>query len=169
MRIPIVDEQDNLICYKDAGERDEKKELTRTSALWIVSEDGDYLIAKRSIHKKYHPGLWGQSVTGTNEEGETYESNIIKEAKEELGIDLDKITLGPKQLVGTSGRSFFAQHFFSKIPKTTKFIPREFEVDEVKWIPFKDLENWFLEKPEEFSSHFPYSIEVIKNYQINLN
>ena len=32
------------------------------------------------------PEVWGPAVSGTNEEGETYDSNIIKEAQEEIGL-----------------------------------------------------------------------------------
>ena len=44
MIIPIVDEQDNFLCYKDSKERDPNKEVTRSSALWVVNEKGEILI-----------------------------------------------------------------------------------------------------------------------------
>lgn len=164
MRIPIVDEQDNILYHKDADERDPKKEITRASVLWLSNEVGEFLVSKRSKHKKYHANKWSISVSGSNEEGETYESNIIKEALEELGIKLGELTFGPKDFVSTEGRNFFAQHFFTKISKNTNIILQESEVDEVKWITFSELKKWFSEKPEEFSSHFIYSFKALENY-----
>lgn len=163
MKVPIVDENDNLICYKDANERDPKTEITRTSALWLINELGEVLVAKRSNSKRYHPGLWGSSVTGTNEEGETYESNIMKEAREELGYNLEKIITGYKELISAE-RSFFVQHFFAIIPKNTNFTLQESEVEEVRWIMLGDLENWVHKFPDEFNPHFKHSIKAIKNH-----
>jgi isopentenyldiphosphate isomerase len=163
MKIPIVDEEDNLICYKDANERDPKKEITRTSALWLINELGEVLVAKRSINKRYHPGLWGCSVTGVNEEGETYESNIIKEVQEELGYNLEEIITGYKELI-SSERSFFVQHFFAKIPQNTKFVLQKIEVEEVRWVKLEDLENWAYKFPAEFNPHFKHSIKAIKKH-----
>ena len=111
MIIPIVDEDDNILCYKDASERDGTKEITRTSALWLSNEQGEFLVAKRSKYKKFHPNLWNISVSGTNEEGETYESNIVKETKEELGVVLSEIIDGPKELISKE-RLFFVKYFF---------------------------------------------------------
>ncbi len=85
MQIPIVNEQDEIIGYKDRKDRN-LVDITRVSALWITNEDGEILLAQRGLNKTHSPGLWGPAVAGTVEEGETYESNIIKEAEEEIGL-----------------------------------------------------------------------------------
>jgi isopentenyldiphosphate isomerase len=126
----------------------------------LSNEEGEFLISKRSKYKKYHPDKWSISVSGTNEEGETYESNIVKEALEELGIGLLNITLGPKNFISTEGRNFFAQYFFAKIPKNTVFTLQESEVTEVRWISLSELKNWFSERPNEFISHFSLDVLV---------
>ena len=53
-------------------------------------------------------------MSGLLEEGETYESNIIKEAKSEIGLTLTKFTLGPK-MRESDRHEFFAQYFFATI------------------------------------------------------
>ena len=83
MRIPIVDENDNVIKNIDAGEK-KPGEISRVSALWVTSEEGEILLAQRAVTKKRDPGCWGPAVAGTVEEDETYEDNIIKEAEEEI-------------------------------------------------------------------------------------
>ena len=84
MRVPIVDENDIVLYYKDRKDRDLRKEISRSSAIWITNEKGDILIAKRSKNKVNFPNIWGPSAAGTVEEGESYESNIIKEVKDYL-------------------------------------------------------------------------------------
>ena len=163
MILPIVDEQDNILYYKDSNERDPSKEIARTSALWLFNEEGEVLVAKRSKNKKFHPNVWNLSVSGTIEEGETYESNIHKEVMEELGFNLEELTTGKKELISKE-RKFFSQYFFAKISKNTIFTLQESEVDEVKWISLKELKKWFSEKPEEFSSHFIYGLRALEEY-----
>src|SRR3989338_4245132 len=85
MRVPIVNEKDEIIEYKDWKDRG-LKEIVRVSGLWIVDGNGNILLAQRYKNKTHDPGKWGPAVAGTVEEGETYESNIVKEAEEENGL-----------------------------------------------------------------------------------
>src|SRR3989338_4963070 len=95
MKIPIVDENDEIIEYKD--EKDRKPEdICRVAGLWVTAPNGDILLAQRAFVKKRSPGVWGPAVAGTVEEGETYEQNIIKEAEEEIGLKNLKPIFGPK-------------------------------------------------------------------------
>ena len=165
MRIPIINEQDEVIGYKDDRDHDYNpvRDIARTSALWLINEFGEALISKRSITKRFHPGLWGASVTGRIEGDETYEATIIREAKEELEIDLENINPWYKEFVQEE-HTFWVQHFFATIPKSTKFTLQTSEVDEVKWISLQNLEHWFNKSPSDFSPPFKYSIRVIKNH-----
>lgn len=90
MLIPIVDEEDNIIDYKERKKLD-LKDIYRVSALWIENSKGEILLAQRSFNKKHHPGLWGPAVAGTVEKGESYEENISHEIEEELGIKEVKV------------------------------------------------------------------------------
>ncbi len=164
MRIPIVDENDNILYYKDSKERDLRKEVTRVAVLWIFNERKEILIARRSKKKKHHPDLWGPSVAGSVEEGETYESNIIKEADEEIGLSINTVTLGPKLRI--SGlHEYFTQWFFTKVSSGTKFVPRVGEVDEVQWATLTDLKKKYEMKPEEFLPRFKSYFELLENYE----
>lgn len=56
--------------------------------LWIVNTKGELLIQKRSLSKTAHAGLWDISCAGHVESGDTSEATVIKEAKEELGLEI---------------------------------------------------------------------------------
>src|SRR3989338_10763955 len=105
MRIPIVNEQDEIIGYKDRKDRN-KVDIARITGLWLWNEKGEALLAQRSFNKKMHPGMWGPAVAGTVEEGETYESNIIKESEEEIGL------LGFRPILGTKIRRHGSHEHF---------------------------------------------------------
>lgn len=77
----IVDGNDKVIGKKLRSEIT-KNDIYRVSSLWIFNKNKELLIAQRPMWKKNDPGKWSESVVGTLEDGETYESNLVKEAKE---------------------------------------------------------------------------------------
>ncbi len=158
MRIHIVNENDELIEYKDKKDRN-PKEICRVSALWITAPNGDILLAQRSFKKKDAPGLWGPAVAGTVEEGETYESNIIKEAKEEIGLVDLKPVLGPKIRRSTT-HEYFSQWFTVTVASDYPFVKQDEEVEEIKWFSVEELDKLFKEKPEIFLPKFSRYIEL---------
>lgn len=165
MKIPIVDENDNFLYLKDRNERDNRKEITRSASVFIFNEKGEFLLAKRSMLKKNSPNKWAPSAEGLVEEGETYESNVIKEAKEELGVNLNNLVLGPKRRESDSHHEYFIQCFFATISSNTSFILQEEEVGEVKWVSVTELKDWYTKKPEEFLSTFVRSLKIIEEYE----
>lgn len=162
MKIPIVNEQDEIIRYEDWETRN-PKDICRVAALWVLNEKKEFLLAKRSKNKKHHPSIWGPSVAGSVEENETYQENIIKEAEEEIGIEISKIMLGPKKRISSS-HEYFCQYFFTQVPSKTKFILQESEVDEVRWVSLEKLKDWCSKTPEEFIPTFKKNLDIIENY-----
>ena len=158
MRIPIVNEQDEIIGYKDREDRSQK-DITRVSALWVTDKEGNVLLAQRAFSKKHHPGLWGPAVAGTVEEGETYESNIIKEAEEEIGLTEFNPILGPK-IRRSSIHEYFCQWFTFVADHDYMFTKRDGEVEEVKWFSQNELIQLLQEKPQIF-------LEGMKNYSVD--
>ena len=92
VEIQIVDENDVLKCIEDSKNLDEG-DIWRISALWVKNSKGEILLARRSYSKRLSPGKWGPAAAGTLEPDETYDSNILKEAKEEIGLDLAGLEL----------------------------------------------------------------------------
>lgn len=109
-KIIIVNENDEIIGYKPRDSLN-RQDIYRVSALWIKNSKGDILLAQRSFSKKHHPGKWGPAAAGTVEDGETYDSNIIKEAEEELGLTGYRFENGPKALV--SGNYPYFRQFYT--------------------------------------------------------
>ncbi len=156
MRIPIVNEQDELIEYKDIDERKDG-EICRVSALWVTNEKGEVLLAKRASTKKRDPGVWGPAVAGTVEEGETYESNIIKESAEEIGL----INFIPKiehKVRRSSNHEYFNQWYSAEIPSDYPFHRQTAEVDEIRWFTKEEILKLFSENPNMFVPSFILTI-----------
>lgn len=158
MRIPIVNEQDEIIGYKDSKDRDPHREITRSSGLWVTDKEGNILLAQRAFTKKIAPGLWGPAAAGSVEEGETYESNIIKEAEEEIGLTGIKPILGPKRYCSTS-HEYFAQWFRVFVDHNYPFKKQDEEVEDIRWFSPSELALLLKEKPEIFLPGFTQNLD----------
>lgn len=161
-KIIIVDKQDNIVGSKERLEVTHD-DLYRVTGLWITNSDGEILLAQRAFTKSHSPGCWATAVSGTVEEGETYEENIYKEAEEELGIKVQKFTKGP--LTRSEGPwQHFTQWFFLKTDKKAEdFVIDKKEVEQVKWFKKDDLLKQIEENPEKFIRSLP---KRIKDFQV---
>lgn len=149
MKIPIVDENDNVIRVIEREDRS-PNDIIRITAIWITDKDGNILLQQRKFTKKVNPGKWGPGASGTVEEGETYESNAYKELEEETGIKNVSLTKSKKFFGKTNTGERFVQLFLCEINKDQELVPQEDEVQELKWFSKDELLSFFKEKPEEF-------------------
>lgn len=142
----VVDEQDNIIGYKDRHAL-QPGDIIRISSLWIENDNGEVLISQRSLNKKSDPGLWAAAAAGTLEPDETYESNVAKEAEEELGVV--NVPLRPiKRLLyrRSDGTGRYIATFRAIVNKKAEdFKLQKEEVERVAWVDkqklLKDVET----------------------------
>jgi isopentenyldiphosphate isomerase len=149
--IPIVDKEDNVIGHKERSELS-PTDIYRSTGLWITNAAGNVLLARRSHTKRTNPGIWSVAVNGGVEDGETYESNILKEAQEELGLKNIEPILGKKELILEPGHFRFLQWFFLEkdIPIQSMQID-SCEVAGVRWFTPIVLRQEILRHPDEFN------------------
>ena len=144
MRIPIVDEQDEIIGYKDRRDRN-PKDICRVTGLWLTDPEGNILLAQRSLDNNHDPGKWAPAVSGTVEEGETYELNMIKETEEEIGLKNPHLVFGPKFRRSTS-HEYFAQCFTAVVDHNYPFIKQDEEVEKIRWFTKNEIMKFLKEK-----------------------
>lgn len=131
-RMIIVDQDDNEIGVKDRN--GVGNEIYRVAALWVTNPKGAILLAQRSFNKKNSPGRWGPAVAGTVEEGETYETNVIKEAEEEIGLtDFTPRPLKKIRVNQEYGKNYFCQYFEAVVDRPAEsFAVQADEVEKVE-------------------------------------
>lgn len=153
VKIIIVNDNDEIIGLKERGTLD-KNDIYRVSALWIENSNGKILLAKRALTKKHHPGRWGPAVAGTNDVGESYKSNIIKKASEEIGLNNCEFKLGKKKRV-SEDYNYFCQWYFLIVDKELDdFTIQKDEVEEIKWFDKDEFLRELKNNPKKFVDGF---------------
>ena len=75
---------------KDKDEIYKTGEWFRSVHIWIINDNNELLLQKRSPNKTTFPNLWAVSVSGHVMAGESSLDTVIREIKEELDIDVNK-------------------------------------------------------------------------------
>lgn len=124
----------------------------RVFHLWIINSDNQVLLQQRSANKDIGANLWYASVGGHIESHENMEQAIVREAKEELGLDITELTDSIQYLFtfqenrsfnnGTFKQNEFYDVFVLKYDALLEHITmQESEVQAVKYIDYSDFKN----------------------------
>lgn len=142
----LVDENDNVLGSKERELLDDN-DCWRIIRIWLVNDNDEVLLARRSLKKKIKPGLWAESVAGTVEYGDSYEETAHRELEEELGIT-GLVLEGLKKL-HYKDMSFgwrMCQHYRAEYNgDITNLDLQEDEVDKLQWVPLQSAAAFLAE------------------------
>jgi len=113
--------------------------LVLVSAVALIDRDGRVLLARRPEGKSM-AGLW-EFPGGKVEAGETPEAALVRELREELGIDTWQSCLAPLTFASHSYDDF---HLLMPVFACRKWkgIPRPRERQELRWVRVADLRDY---------------------------
>ena len=160
--VQVVDEMDNIIWYKS------RKDLTdndvwRIIVVNIYDETWEYiLVQERSKLKKLDAWLWSLAVAWTLDKDDTYESCAIREIEEEIWVVCKDIKELSKVFYKSSLWYRQCVIYNAYISIDTNIIIQEEEVEQVKWVWWKELKRWVNSNPEDFTK---YTIEILKDLE----
>ena len=156
--LDVVDSDNNL-----TGEKIDR-EIIHSTGLFhrevgviIINEKNEILLEKRSPTKKQSPNKWGL-VAGHIDAGETPDNTMIREIKEEIGIDVSIEDLEflkiVKRIVKYNEKQYNNNFFYTYLLKTKKRISdytiQKEELTEVKYFKIEEIENAARIKDENF-------------------
>lgn len=110
------------------------------TAIVIKNDNNEILFVQRSMDKKTLPGAWS-FPSGTVEQEEHIHETTIREAREELGVEVEiEDNLATLELPEFS---VVLKFIICKIIKGNPIIKAVNEIDKIKWMKFPDFFNAF--------------------------
>lgn len=126
-------------CFR--GEPLRENEYHKVVNVWIKNKENKLLISQRSKEKK-HPLMW-ETTGGSVLYNETELEAAIREAKEELNIDLtnEKYTLIGKQLRYFKNCNDICYVYLFEINSFDNVIMQKEEVNDYKWVTVEEIKE----------------------------
>lgn len=169
--LEIYDENNNDLNYQEKRSIIHEKGLFhREVCIFVLNNNNELLIQKRSATKKNKPNIWGLCA-GHIDAGETEIEAALRELKEELGLknikqdDLILFNIEKKTEIDITKN--FRNNYFNYCYilrtdlKETEFILQKEELSEVKYVTFEKL----FELSKNNSDKYTKSLkgELLKN------
>lgn len=140
---------------------------------WVMNGQGEILIQRRAATKDKSAGKWDVSFGGHCVKTENSENiliaNVIKEGKEELGLNIkaqDIIKLGEVRYISQENKNReLLGIFLVKVDYNQKFIFEDGEVSEVVWIKPDTLYNNIIQNPKDYANRIG-AITLLRLYGI---
>ena len=158
----ILDENGNK-----TGERKLRSEVHRDGDwhravhIWIINQNGEVLLQRRSPNKDSNPNMLDISCAGHLSAGDESLEGAVRELKEELGLDVRPNEL---QFIKTIKRSSrYTETFINNefddlyILRTNKTVDdmkmQEEEVSEIFFVPFKEFKKMVENRQPDLLCH----------------
>ncbi len=149
--IDIINEEGEATGLVESRADVHKKGLWhRTVHIWLINDNKEILLQKRSLNKESHPGLWDISCAGHVSSGETSHEAALKELEEELGIlaleeDLEFLFSQRMSFTQNNGKYIDNEiHDTFRLLKNVNIKEiriQEEEIEEVEYISFEIFED----------------------------
>lgn len=135
--IQIVDENGRFTGeIMDKEEAHDKNLLHNEVATFIINDNKQILLQKRSANKRFNPNKWALCA-GHVDAHESLEDAALREIKEEVGLDVSLKKLHPfgerELTMGESNSHITYFYYIKSNKKESDFIIQEEELSEVKW------------------------------------
>ena len=141
--IQIVDENGNFTGQIiDKEEAHDKNLLHNEVAAFIINDKKQVLLQKRSANKRFNPNKWALCAWHVDAY-ESLEDAILREIKEEVGLDISKDDLhqfGEREFTIRDSNSHITYFYYIRSNLNEKdFVIQKEELSEVKWFDIDDV------------------------------
>lgn len=146
----VVDQHDRVIEQRTRSEVHRRHLLHRSVHVLVYNARGEIFLQKRSMHKDCNPGVWDASVSGHVDAGETYDECALREAREELGLELASV---PRRLfkLEASEQTSYEFSCVYRLEAEGPFDVDGAEIERADWFAVDDVDRWMRQRPQDFA------------------
>ena len=135
------------------------KYMHRGVQLILRNTKGEILVQKRAQNKVRNPGKYSYSAGGTVGD-ETCEESILRETKEEIGIEVQLEWFFEIHHT-SSNDNVFQKIFLATIENEEgTIVHQKEEVDSVEWIPADKIRSELAEEPDKYSPLYQVGMKI---------
>jgi isopentenyl-diphosphate delta-isomerase len=155
--LDAVDAQDQVIGTIRRGEVFQQHANFRVVHAFVFNPDQGLLLQHLAPHKPRHPLLWGSSVAGYVDSGESYDAAIGRKVREELGRpDLDVAPFG-KTVMEDEGCLKFIMLYTAR--SSGPFAPDPTQILAVDFFPLSEIQAARQTGTMQFTPTFLYLLD----------
>lgn len=150
--LSVVDEHDRVLEQRTRGEIHRLGLRHRVVHVLIFDPDSRIYLQQRSKHKDVNPGFWDSSAAGHVDACETYDQCVVRELKEELGIELRK---PPRKLFKLAPQARTGMEFCQvyKLDHRGPFELNREESLQGRWYSSQEIDDWVV-RPTRLTKTF---------------
>jgi len=139
---PLVNEHGEVVGRTTRRQAHSDRTIIHPSVgIFVFNPRGEMLIQKRSATKDFEPGCWTLSVGGHVQHGDTPVIAAVREAKEEVGLDIlpEKLQALGEVLTRNVRETEYWYGFRYDMPTEVSLTAHPDEVAELQFVPLKEL------------------------------
>ena len=157
----VVNECDEVIGQQTRSEVHRMGLRHRAIHLLVYNSIGELFLQKRSIKKDCFPDTWDSSASGHLDSGEDYDSCILREPREELGL---KLKQPPERLFKIDACVETGQEFVGgdKLFHVGPFQLDPEEISDGGWFSIRQIDDWIAASPKDFAPAFVLIWQLLK-------
>ena len=149
----VVNERDEIVGQRTRSEVHRLGLMHRATHVLVFNARGQVFLQKRSMKKDRQPGVWDSSASGHLNRGEHYDACVVREAREEIGLQLNAV---PRRLFMLPASAETDQEhvwvYRCETEGPFKLDPEEIESGD--WFTPDEVARWMAERPQDFASSF---------------
>jgi isopentenyl-diphosphate delta-isomerase type 1 len=147
----VVNERDEVIGTGTRSEVHRLGLMHRATHVLVFNKQGKIFLQKRSMKKDRQPGMWDSSASGHVDRGEDYDSCVVRELQEELGL---RVSGPPQRLfkLPASAETDQEHVWVYRCEAEGPFQLHPEEIERGDWFEPAAVTRWMTERPHEFAS-----------------